>query len=120
MLVIASKKADDVKADIERSLAALREVWQSDEEPMVNLLVHVRGGRFLAVLFSRGAHRPRRYFAEGRDRLAVSPAALEMAGIFVVAEADQLDQVNPDNVREIYEEVSLDRVRFEQLIAAVI
>src|SRR5262249_36313577 len=104
MLIFASSNAADVQADIDLSPGALRELWNSDEEPMVNLLTHVRDGRFTAVLFPRGAHRPRRYFAEGAERLAISPAALEMAGILVVAEAEQMDQVDANLACEIYEE----------------
>jgi uncharacterized protein DUF4922 len=119
VLAFASQNADDVQADVEQSLVTLRKLWQSEKEPMVNLLVHVRDGRHLAMLFPRGAHRPRRYFAEGAERLAVSPAALEMAGILVVAEAEQIDRVDTAVAREIYEDVSLDRGRFEQLVGAV-
>jgi hypothetical protein len=69
-----------------------------------------------AVLFPRAAHRPSCYFAEGDARLAISPAALEMGGVLVAAEPEQLDRVDAASARRIYEEVSIDRAQFERLL----
>ena len=51
-------------------------------------------------------------------RLAISPATLKMAGILVLAEPDQLDQVDAAAARRIYAEVSLDAERFAALVEA--
>ncbi len=88
---------------------------ESLDEPMFNLLALFRDGRYICVLFPRAAHRPARYFAAEPERLAISPAALEMAGILIVAEPDHLDRLDAATARSIYEEVCLDKARFNQL-----
>jgi hypothetical protein len=78
-----------------------------------------RSGRFLTAIFPRAKHRPKCFFAEDDSRIAISPAALEMAGILVVAEPDHFAKVDQQTIISIYEEVSLDRERFTELIQVV-
>ena len=47
---------------------------------------------------------------------AVSPAALEMAGLLVCAEPEHFDKLGPAEAEMIYQEVSLDADRFSQLL----
>ncbi len=116
MLVFASPQGADVAADLQATLDVLSRDATPGDEPMVNALVTVRDDRVVAALFPRSAHRPSCYFAEGDARLAISPAALEMAGVLVVAEPEQLPRVDAAAVRRIYEEVSLGANRFDALI----
>ena len=90
-----------------------------DPEPLINVLAVFRDGGFLTVLWPRSKHRPACYFKEGEARIAVSPAAMEMAGILVVAEPDHFDRVDRNTAVSIYEEVSLDAAQFDQLAKAV-
>ncbi|MBN1854426.1 MAG: DUF4922 domain-containing protein [Pirellulales bacterium] len=99
----------DKKPGFFEEAGLLEEPLESSQEPMVSLLALYREGRFICVLFPRVAHRPACYFAESAHRIAVSPAALEMAGLLVVAEPEHFDRVNATSVRSIYEEVCLFR-----------
>ena len=74
-------------------LSAGNEFLEALEEPMFNLLALFRDGCYICVLVPRAAHRPACYFADEPERIAISPAAVEMAGILVVAEPDHLDRV---------------------------
>jgi hypothetical protein len=116
MLLVAGEDAAEVEVDLTRALESLCRDAPAGEEPMFNLVATQRGGRVKAALFPRASHRPSCYFAEGEGRLAISPAALEMAGVLVVAEPEQLDRVDAAAARRIYEEVSIDRARFERLV----
>ncbi len=118
MLVCADPDPSVVQASIEQAIAALRQVAGHGDEPLLNLLAWQRGPDLVSVLFPRAAHRPACYFLEGDARLAISPATLEMAGILVLAEPDQLDQVDAAAARRIYAEVSLDAERFAALVEA--
>ena len=97
-------------------MAALGQVMGEVEEPMFNLVARFAHQQYWAWLFPRAAHRPSCYTADEPQRLAVSPAALEMAGLLVVAEPDHFDRVDAQAAHQIYTEVSLDRERFSQLV----
>lgn len=90
-----------------------------DPEPLVNILAVYRDGRYLAVVWPRSRHRPGCYFENGGARIAVSPAAMEMAGILVVAEPEHFDRVDRQTAVSIYAEVSLNVAEFEELARVV-
>jgi hypothetical protein len=123
MLVFADRHAEKVQGWIQQAVVAWRQLSGSgdpvgDAEPMLNLLAFFRDGRHVCVLFPRAAHRPACYSADGPNRIAISPAALEMAGLLVVAESDHFDRVDAAVARQIYEEVSLPETLCTQLLEA--
>jgi hypothetical protein len=119
MIVAADPDPEGAADHLRHALEELAALAPDTGEPMISLLVLVREGRWITVLFPRRAHRPACFFAAGEQRLAVSPAALEMAGLLVVAEPDHLDRMDAGAARTIYQEVSLDAGRFSALAKAV-
>jgi hypothetical protein len=87
---------------------------------MFNLLVRFADGRYVAVFFPRRAHRPACYFATGPERLAVSPAVLEMSGLLVTTDRDHFDRIDAATALSIYRQVSLEPSRFDQLAEQVV
>ena len=98
-------------------MASLSSVWQ--QEPMLNLVAHWSEGGYRLVLFPRASHRPACYSAPEPERIAVSPAALEMAGVLVVSKPEQPARIDADAAIGIYSEVSLDEARFSRLLEAM-
>jgi hypothetical protein len=109
-----------LETGVEKALAKLR-AWETDNsdvpvaEPMVNIMAHRGADRSVVLLFPRRAHRPACYFSEGPERLAVSPAALEMSGVLVSAEAGDVDRIDGARARAIYEEVSVSSDKLNEL-----
>ncbi|MEO1573503.1 MAG: DUF4922 domain-containing protein [Pseudomonadota bacterium] len=80
-------------------------VNQPDEdEPMVNILSTYRDGHHITLLFPRTRHRPGDFFT-AKNALAISPAALEMAGLVVVCDEAQYDGLSAASVERIFSEV---------------
>lgn len=117
--VFTSLNEAEVAADLNSALEFLSHDAPQGEEPMVNVLATARDDRVVAALFPRAAHRPGCYSAPEPDRVAISPAALEMAGVLVVAEPEHLPRVDAAVARRIYEEVSLDAARLEAVARAI-
>ncbi len=100
-------------------LRALGALISEGEEPMVNLVARYANGRYHVSVFPRERHRSACYFAEPRYRIAISPAAIEMAGVVVVADVNHFDRVNEAVVRGVYEQVTVRRDTFDRLVEAV-
>ena len=89
-------------------------LWQKTArpEPMINLVMtgDKEGDVFswTAYLFPRSRHRPSCFFAEGEDRMMVSPGAIDMAGVIVVPDASDFRRIDAEQVRRIYREVTLE------------
>jgi hypothetical protein len=111
-LVLRGSDAAELAVTIEDAVAALGQVVEAAGEPMFNLIAYDDGGSLVAVLFPRAAHRPACFFAPEAQRILISPGALDMAGVVVVAEAGHFERVDLAVVRRIFEEVSLDAARF--------
>lgn len=78
-----------------------------DDEPLLNVVAGYGEGLFRCLAFPRAAHRPACFHREEPERIAVSPAALEMAGLLVAADPAHLGRLDATAVRAIYAEVSL-------------
>lgn len=82
-------------------------VGMGEPEPMVNVVAAHDGRQWTVFFFPRARHRPACFFAEGADRITVSPGAIDMMGVVVVPERDHFERMNSELMRQIYAEVSL-------------
>ena len=108
--------ADYTTGFIASTLSNLQSLNNSDDEPMLNLVVRFSNDRFSVAVFPRAKHRSACYFAEPSQRLSISPAAIEMAGVIVVADRDHFDRVDAEAVAALYREVTLDAHSFSRLV----
>lgn len=109
----------ELAAEIETAIVDLQRITCDREEPLLNLVARSDERGATVLLFPRGQHRPRQFFASGDDHILVSPGALDMAGLVVVAEPSHLDRIDAAVLRDIFEQVTLDQARFEQLVASL-
>jgi hypothetical protein len=84
-------------------------------EPMLNIVARYENGSITAALFPREKHRSACYFAPEDERLSISPAAIEMAGIIVVADVNHFSRVDETVASAIYQEVTINASLFHQL-----
>ena len=76
-----------------------------DAEPMLNILTWYEKGKWTTSLFPRKKHRPACYFAEGDANLLISPAAVDMGGVFVTPLEKDFEKIRAENIADILEEV---------------
>ncbi len=77
-------------------------------EPPCNVFCFYEKGRYRLTIFLRAKHRPDAYYAEGEERIFVSPGAIDLAGVLVIPETKDFKRLDCDTVRGIYREVSLE------------
>jgi hypothetical protein len=119
MLIFAKPDIVALQSDIGRSIELLGGTRPGEVEPMFNLLVHFDGERLVAVLYPRVAHRSSHYSAPAPGRLAVSPAVLEMSGLLVTSEPEDVERIDAGTARAIFEEVSVAPAEVERLADAL-
>jgi len=100
-------------------LAAMKKDLHTDEEPMVNIAVSHREGRWRLLVFPRAKHRPDAFFKEGNDRVVVSPAVIEMGGVIVTPMKKDFEGLDASNVEGIYREVSLKANIMDSILAVM-
>jgi hypothetical protein len=85
-------------------------------EPMMNIVCIYERGVFTTFLFPRAKHRPASFFAEGEQRLIVSPGAIDMAGVIVTPRKEDFVRLDGARVEAIFAEVSLSDDRVNEIL----
>jgi ATP adenylyltransferase/5',5'''-P-1,P-4-tetraphosphate phosphorylase II len=99
---------------IDRAIELLADATGKREEPLVNLAVFHERGEWVTCLFPRGKHRPEVFYT---GELTVSPASIDLCGIFVVPIAAHFEKITGDAIAAIFQEVTLPEGQFEEVAA---
>jgi len=99
---------------MDRTIDLLAQASSGRAEPMVNIAVFHEGAEWVAYLFPRAKHRPE-VFRTGE--LTVSPASIDLCGIFVVPLAQDFQRITGDAIAAIFREVTLPDSQFREVAA---
>ncbi len=108
VIVFKGREPASVETVVLHFFSSLRKVVVGEEEPMMNVAGFHREEVFTLAVFPRRAHRPAAFFAEGNERIVVSPAVVEMGGVIVTPVEKDFERLDADIVKAIYREVSLE------------
>ena len=89
---------------MDRAIDLLAEATGKRPEPMVNIAVFHDREEWVAYLFPRGKHRPEVFHT---GELTVSPASIDLCGIFVVPLLHDFERITGDAIAAIFREVTL-------------
>src|SRR5262245_50257679 len=93
---------------VNRVIGVLAEVTNKRPEPLLNIAVFHRDGEWTVYVFPRSKHRPDIYHT---GELTVSPASIDLCGIFVVPLEKDFARISGEDVAAIFREVTLDNGR---------
>jgi len=82
--------------------------WQAEktDEPMMNIVCSFEDGIWYTFILPRAAFRPWQYTAEGDQQLLISPATVEMSGIFITPIESHFERIIKEDVVSILEQVT--------------
>lgn len=99
-----------------RRLYSLLEVKDGEWEPMLNLLswtVKENGTtKYISLVYLREKHRPSHYFAEGDANILLSPASVDMGGVFITPLEKDFVKISEKELTEIADELQISNERF--------
>ncbi len=76
-------------------------------EPMMNIVCTYEDEKWLTFVLPRANFRPWQYTAEGEEQLLVSPATVEMCGIFITPIESHFERISKEDIVSILEQSSL-------------
>jgi uncharacterized protein DUF4922 len=97
---------------MDRAFDLLAKTTGKRGEPLINIAVFHERGEWVTYLFPRGKHRPAVFYT---GELTVSPASVDMCGIFVVPLARDFDRITGDTIGAIFREVTLPDDQFYEV-----
>jgi SpoIID/LytB domain protein len=104
--VIDSPNQKDAVELFRKVYEALKTLQPAEKEPMMNLLGWREEGHYIVCVFPRAKHRPDCYFAEGEGRLLISPASVDLGGLFITPREEDFEKVRAEDLARILEEVT--------------
>lgn len=114
VFILRDREAQRLVSRLEALVDALRDVTEPMFEPMLNVAGWFAGGESSVFVFPRGRHRPH-VFETGE--LTVSPATIDLSGVFVVPKPDDFAKIRGADIEKIFEEVTLPADQFESVLA---
>lgn len=89
------------------------------DEPMVNVLCwwDTTDRAWRLVIFPRSKHRPACY-GEGEGRLLLSPASVDMGGLWAVPEFKDFESLTAPQVQAIFDELCMSHKELDKVISA--
>ena len=95
----------------------MSEMSETDDEPMMNIVVWRENNGFASVVFPRRNHRPKCYYATDDSQRLVSPGALDMACLVITPRDTDYEVLNAEEIKQIFAEVSYTEADVEALKA---
>jgi Domain of unknown function (DUF4922) len=89
---------------IDRTIELLAAVTHKRPEPLINIAIFHQSREWTVYLFPRGKHRPQVYYS---GELTVSPASIDLCGLFVVPLAKDFERISGNDIDSIFREVTL-------------
>ena len=85
--------------------------WVKEEgvEPMMNVVCLYRDGKWYLFVIPRGAFRPWQYTAEGDQQLLVSPATVEVSGLFITPVKEHFERITKEDVVDILTQCTINK-----------
>ncbi len=102
-----------------RNLYSLLDIPEGDKEPMLNIITWFEGESWYSAVFPRAKHRPACFYAEGDDNLLISPASVDMGGVFITPQEKDFDKITADDISQIYKEVCISDEKVKQIVGEI-
>ncbi len=116
-ILVSADKAEAV--EVFTLLYNEMDVKPGDYEPMMNVLVWTEGDSRITCVFPRRELRPSCYYAEGDDNILISPATVEMSGLFVVPLEKDFRKVTYADLEKVWREVSITEAEKNEIIRKI-
>ena len=110
VFVIDSTSAESAEIIFDRLYEALP-VGEGDTEPMMNVLCYATAAGVRTLVVPRKKHRPSFYGTEGSECMLLSPASVDMGGVFITPRREDFERLDSDIIRRVFDELCLSKMK---------
>jgi len=94
---------------------SLRLLFNSKEEPLINILCSYVDKVWRIIVFPRHLHRPNYYYRNDKEKLLVSPASIDMGGLMITPREEDFKKIKRETIADIYRQASIPLEFFDYL-----
>jgi len=95
--------------EFQKLYKAIKETTSSDKEPLMNITV-TYSDKWRIYIFPRKAHRPTQFFAEGKDKILLSPAAVDFGGLLITPREEDFEKISREDIIDMFKQTSIDEI----------
>ena len=93
-----------------------KNISSNNNEPMMNILAsYEKESGWQIIIFLREKHRSSHYFAQDENQILISPAAVDLGGIFITPRQKDFEIISTNIIKEICDEITLAKEKFDIL-----
>ena len=92
---------------------------ECEEEPMLNILCWRESSVWKIAVFCRVQHRPSCFFEEGDANILITPASVDMGGVFIAPLAKDYEKVTSEDIQKILDEVCISESIADSIIETI-
>lgn len=107
MLTLAGSDSRAIDNAFSRFYGTFAATQPERPEPMLNMLAYHSAGRWTVHIVPRRVHRPSCYFAAEQERILLSPASVDMGGVFITPREEDYNKITAADISSILGEVCL-------------
>lgn len=115
MFVLISENKEEAVSLFNRLYASM-EINPDEYEPRMNILAWYEEGKWITCVYPRKKWHPSCYYAAGEANILISPATVEMAGMFVTPLEKDFLKITPGDIQAMLSEVCLSEEEINRLI----
>jgi len=103
-----------VDKEFKRLYKTIVDVTSTSEEPLLNIVVTF-SDRWRVFIFPRKAHRPKEFFAKGSEKILLSPASVDFAGLLITPREEDFEKITKDKIVDIFNQTTIRNDLFEKV-----
>lgn len=93
------------------------ELINEQQEPMMNIVsFYEKEYGWRIIVFLRAKHRPAVFYAADKDKMLVSPAAIDLGGVCIFPREEDFNKITKEKISEIFNEVFVDKTILQELL----
>jgi len=112
---LESQNKGELLSAFKTFMKAIKKISSPNEEPMINIISSYQENSWRLIIFPRRKHRPTQFLAEGKNKLLISPAAIDMGGLLITPRKEDYEKIIRKDVVDIFRQVTIAKEYFEFL-----
>jgi len=108
VITLNSSDKTELVAVFDQIYSKLHTLQPDETEPMLNILASVDHNEWIIHIFPRTLHRPAQYFESGDKQIVLSPASVDMGGVFITPREEDFARITAEDITDIFRQVCLD------------
>lgn len=102
-----------------KQLYTMLDMKDDNKEPMMNIVAWYEQNEWYIAVFPRAKHRPDCFYAEGDDNLLISPASVDLGGVFITPLEKDFLKITEKDIETILKEICIDDTKMQSIIQEI-